>query len=317
MLADRGGQLAAVTATDLLEHLTKPEVLATFDAVAAALRPGGRFVARVPNAVSPFGGHIRYGDFTHETWFTARSIRQLAAAAGLRPVQVIGCPPPAHGIASAARAAIWAAGQRAAQARARGRDRQRARAHRDAEPDVRREQVSSGVADLIARYTREPQGRHRALGRGRSWLPGTARAWRARALGPGLIRSMASTAGFNVAVTATAALGGVVIARAVGPGISGEYSAVTSWLGIVLMVAGLGQPLAVCFYVARDHEQARDYVATSARLMLVTGVAAAMAGLALAPVLAHGHPGLATAYRLAFAGAHPSPAPATPTCSRF
>jgi SAM-dependent methyltransferase len=107
MLTDHRGQLAAVTATDLLEHLTKPEVLATFDAVAAALRPGGRFIARVPNAVSPFGGYIRYGDFTHETWFTARSVRQLAAAAGLGQVEVIACPPPAHGIASAIRVAIW------------------------------------------------------------------------------------------------------------------------------------------------------------------------------------------------------------------
>src|SRR5690348_16095179 len=43
LLGKRPGELAAVTATDLLEHLTKPEVLATFDAVATALRPGGRF----------------------------------------------------------------------------------------------------------------------------------------------------------------------------------------------------------------------------------------------------------------------------------
>ena len=107
LLRDRPGQLAVITATDLLEHLTKPEVLATFDAAAAALRSGGRFIARVPNAVSPFGGHIRYGDFTHETWFTARSVRQLAAAAGLGPVTVIGCPPPVHGAASALRAAAW------------------------------------------------------------------------------------------------------------------------------------------------------------------------------------------------------------------
>lgn len=107
LLRDRQGELAAVTATDLLEHLTKPEVLDTFDAVARALRPGGRFVARVPNAVSPFGGHIRYGDFTHETWYTARSVRQLAAAAGLGLVRVIGCPPPAHGAASAVRAIAW------------------------------------------------------------------------------------------------------------------------------------------------------------------------------------------------------------------
>jgi len=107
LMAERPGELAAVTATDLLEHLTKPEVLATFDRVAAALRPGGRFIARVPNAVSPFGGHIRYGDFTHETWFTARSVSQLAAAAGFGQVEVTGCPPPAHGPASAVRATLW------------------------------------------------------------------------------------------------------------------------------------------------------------------------------------------------------------------
>jgi len=107
LLRERTGGLAAVTATDLLEHLTKPEVLATLDAVVAALRPGGMFVARVPNAVSPFGGHVRYGDFTHETWYTARSVRQLAAAAGLHPVEVIGCPPPAHGMASMVRATLW------------------------------------------------------------------------------------------------------------------------------------------------------------------------------------------------------------------
>jgi 2-polyprenyl-3-methyl-5-hydroxy-6-metoxy-1,4-benzoquinol methylase len=107
LLRERPGELAAVTATDLLEHLTKPEVLATFDAVAAALRPGGRFIARVPNAVSPFGGHIRYGDFTHETWFTARSVRQLATAAGLDSIVMTGCPPPVHGVASAIRVAIW------------------------------------------------------------------------------------------------------------------------------------------------------------------------------------------------------------------
>ena len=99
------GQLAAVTATDVLEHLTKHEVLDTFDRVASALIPGGLFVARVPNADSPFGGHIRYGDFTHESSYTARSVRQLAAAAGLRSVAVLPCPPVAHGLVSSARVA--------------------------------------------------------------------------------------------------------------------------------------------------------------------------------------------------------------------
>lgn len=107
VLGKRVGQLAAVTATDLLEHLAKYEVLDTMDLVAAALLPGGVFVARVPNSVSPFGGHIRYGDFTHESSFTARSVRQLTAAAGFGSVTVMSCPPLAHGFLSALRVMVW------------------------------------------------------------------------------------------------------------------------------------------------------------------------------------------------------------------
>jgi 2-polyprenyl-3-methyl-5-hydroxy-6-metoxy-1,4-benzoquinol methylase len=107
VLAEWRGRLAAVIATDLLEHLTKPEALDTFDAVAASLRPGGVFIARVPNAGSPFGGQIQHGDFTHESSYTARSVRQLAAAAGFGSVSVLPCPPAAHGLVSAARVALW------------------------------------------------------------------------------------------------------------------------------------------------------------------------------------------------------------------
>jgi 2-polyprenyl-3-methyl-5-hydroxy-6-metoxy-1,4-benzoquinol methylase len=107
ILSAQPGHYVAITATDLLEHLTKPEVLQTFDDVAAALAPGGVFVGRVPNAVSPLGGHIRNGDFTHQTSFTARSIRQLATAAGFDSVLSCASPPVAHGLASAARVTVW------------------------------------------------------------------------------------------------------------------------------------------------------------------------------------------------------------------
>ena len=107
ILAAHPAHYAAITATDLLEHLTKPEVLRTFDDVVTALAPGGVFVGRVPNAVSPLGGHIRNGDFTHQTSFTARSIHQLAAAAGFASVLSRSSPPIAHGLTSAARATVW------------------------------------------------------------------------------------------------------------------------------------------------------------------------------------------------------------------
>jgi 2-polyprenyl-3-methyl-5-hydroxy-6-metoxy-1,4-benzoquinol methylase len=107
LLPAHPGWYAAIIATDVLEHMTKPEVLTTFDDVAAALAVGGVFIARVPNAVSPLGGHTRYGDFTHESSFTARSLCQLCAAAGLDVSRIQPCPPLAHGLASAARAALW------------------------------------------------------------------------------------------------------------------------------------------------------------------------------------------------------------------
>ena len=118
---------------------------------------------------------------------------------------------------------------------------------------------------------------------------------------PGIGRSIAATAGFNLTVNAAASVGGIIIARAIGPTVRGEYAAVTSWLGVALIVGELGLPIALCFYVAHDRQRASAYVATSRAMMITTGTVALIAGMALAPVLAHGHPGLATAYRIAFA----------------
>ena len=113
---------------------------------------------------------------------------------------------------------------------------------------------------------------------------------------------IARTACFNVAAMAAAALGGVILARALGPTVRGEYAAVQAWFGVVLVAGEAGQSAAVCFYVARDPRRARGYVATSRSMMLATGTVALLAGIVVAPTLAHGLPGLTTAYRVAFAG---------------
>lgn len=116
----------------------------------------------------------------------------------------------------------------------------------------------------------------------------------------GVGRSIAQTAGFNVAATAAAGLGGIVLARAVGPTVRGEYAAVTAWFGIALMVGGMGQPGALCFHVARDPLRAREYVATSRAMMLTTGTVVLVSGMLLAPVLAHGVAAVSLGYRIAF-----------------
>jgi O-antigen/teichoic acid export membrane protein len=113
-------------------------------------------------------------------------------------------------------------------------------------------------------------------------------------------QAIGRTAGFNLASVLAAGLGGVIVARVVGPTVQGEYTAIMAWFGIVLMVGSMGQPAALCFYVARDPMRSREYVATSRAMMLTTGSCALIGGELLAPVLAHGNEGVAMGYRLAF-----------------
>ena len=116
----------------------------------------------------------------------------------------------------------------------------------------------------------------------------------------GVGRAVARTAGFNVAATIAAGLGGVIVARTLGPTGRGEYAAITAWFGIALMVGGMGQPAALCFFVSRDPLRARQYVATSRAMMLVTGTIALAAGELLAPVLSRGNANVTAGYRIAF-----------------
>jgi antigen flippase len=111
---------------------------------------------------------------------------------------------------------------------------------------------------------------------------------------------MARTAGFNLATAMAVGLGGVIVARALGPTGRGEYAAITAWLGISCIVAQIGLPAALCFYVAKDPQRAPDYLATSRAMMLITGILTLMAGFLVAPVLARGNPDVSYGYRIAF-----------------
>ena len=58
-------------------------------------------------------------------------------------------------------------------------------------------------------------------------------------------RTVARKAAFNISGTVVAGLGGLIIARTLGPTARGEYAAVTAWFGVALMVGGMGQPTAL------------------------------------------------------------------------
>jgi 2-polyprenyl-3-methyl-5-hydroxy-6-metoxy-1,4-benzoquinol methylase len=74
---------ALITLFDVLEHLTKDEILAVMQSVARKLKRSGIVIAHTPNGDSPFVGSVQYGDFTHETLLTPSSARHLCAVVGL------------------------------------------------------------------------------------------------------------------------------------------------------------------------------------------------------------------------------------------
>ncbi len=106
-LSSTSAEYDAIVAVDLLEHLGRGEIVPSLRMMRSALGPGGRLVARVPNAQSPFGGRYRYGDFTHETSFTQHSISQILLAAGFGEIRVAPAEPVVHGIVSGLRLVLW------------------------------------------------------------------------------------------------------------------------------------------------------------------------------------------------------------------
>jgi O-antigen/teichoic acid export membrane protein len=131
-------------------------------------------------------------------------------------------------------------------------------------------------------------------------LPGRLKGVAALLHFSGTGKLIARTAGFNMATTMSVGLSGVIVARALGPTMRGNYAAITAWFGISCMVGQMGLPAALCFFVAKDPHRARDYVATSRAMMLATGMLTLIAGLLLARVLSRGNTEVAEGYRIAF-----------------
>jgi len=97
-----------IVAIDVIEHMTKSELLDFVDDVFRVLKKGvGRLILHMPNASSPFAGRIRYGDYTHEQAFTQGSLSQVLRAAGFGQIECFEDTPPVHGIMSSIRWILW------------------------------------------------------------------------------------------------------------------------------------------------------------------------------------------------------------------
>ena len=92
---------------DLIEHFTRNELIPLIDEAHRVLRPDGRWIIHAPNAESPFGMRIRYGDLTHELSFTRTSLSQLLLSSGFTWVDCYEDQPVPHGAKSTARWVLW------------------------------------------------------------------------------------------------------------------------------------------------------------------------------------------------------------------
>jgi len=106
-LSERMGVYDAVMAFDLIEHFTKREVLDFLRHVRDSLRPGGQIIIQTPNAASPFGCGLRYGDFTHEIGFDPASLAHVLRLSGFVDVRFRETGPTIHGPRSMVRWLLW------------------------------------------------------------------------------------------------------------------------------------------------------------------------------------------------------------------
>lgn len=101
------GSIDVVVTFDVIEHLSKPDLLSLIDEVRRVLKPSGSWLIHTVNAESPFFGRVRYGDFSHETAFTRRSLTNLLKASNFGDVQCFEDPIVPHGISSFVRLFLW------------------------------------------------------------------------------------------------------------------------------------------------------------------------------------------------------------------
>jgi hypothetical protein len=62
---------------DVIEHLTRQETFDLMTLIYSKLKPGGILIAHLPNGLSPFVGHVFWGDISHEWCLTPSSALTL------------------------------------------------------------------------------------------------------------------------------------------------------------------------------------------------------------------------------------------------
>jgi SAM-dependent methyltransferase len=77
-----------IFANFVLEHIPKDQTLSFLELAYKSLKPGGFFIASVPNMDCPLALFARYMDFTHQVGFTVESLVWVFYEAGFQKIEV-------------------------------------------------------------------------------------------------------------------------------------------------------------------------------------------------------------------------------------
>lgn len=99
------------------------------------------------------------------------------------------------------------------------------------------------------------------------------------------LRAVSGTAVTNVVATGAGSIGGLILARALGPTHRGDLVTVLQWPAMIGSVTSIGVTQATCYWVANRPAVARRMKSTAATAALVTGGALAAAGPFIASMI--------------------------------
>lgn len=81
----------AVIFNDVIEHLTKEEIIRILEKIRNSIKLSGCLMVKTPNMANPFVNTTgRYIDFTHEIGFTEFSLNQVLKATGYKDIYIKG-----------------------------------------------------------------------------------------------------------------------------------------------------------------------------------------------------------------------------------
>jgi O-antigen/teichoic acid export membrane protein len=99
-------------------------------------------------------------------------------------------------------------------------------------------------------------------------------------------RSVAGVAGANSLITLAGSIGGLLLARYLGPAARGHLVTIVIWPALIGTLASLGTTEATCYLIARSkRDEGPPIIATAAAAALATGLVVAVTGIGLASLI--------------------------------